>query len=295
MFSALSVGIYSAYKHFAGLDPLKFDPEKFIGLFPRQVKEKILGQSQIGSQPQPQKKAKPIFSFILVADSHSDNANLRKALVQAKPSNPQFIIGLGDYSDVGIINELQNAKKEFDSTGLRYFLAVGDHDLWDCRNRNLAPNCNFEEVFGPSYQSFTYDQFSFIILDNSDNYLGMREEQWKWLFREFHKAEDAQVKGIYVFIHEPLYHPSSDHFMGRVEGNLKTEARNLIRSLSERGVKKVFSGDTHYFSQYSDSETNLSMVTIGAITGQRNVQAPRYGIVTIFEDGSVGVEDVEIK
>ena len=284
IFAVLLGGIYSAYKHFSGLDPLKLNPQTVFSNLLSLV-------NPIAPSP----IQKEVFSFILVADSHSDNANLKNALTQAKPSNPEFIIGLGDYTEVGTVDELKKAKQEFDNLGLRYFLAVGDHDLWDCRNRSLPPDCNFKEVFGSSYQSFTYQDFRFIILYNSDNYLGFDDDQLKWLSDELEKAKNYQVKGIFVFLHEPLYHPSSDHVMGRIEKDLKNQARSLISTLKDGGVKKVFAGDTHYFSEYSEPETGLPMVTVGAISSERNPQTPRYGLVLVYGDGSTKVEDVEIK
>ena len=231
----------------------------------------------------------------MVADSHNDNLYLKKALSQTK-QDPQikFIIGLGDYTEVGTIDELKNAKKELDDASIRYFLTVGDHDLWDARNKGLPATANFNQLFGPAYQSFSFENFYFILLFNSDNYQGVDEDQMRWLQQQLQKAKQ-EGRIIFIFTHEPLYHPSSDHVMGRVEGNLKIQAKNLIRTLKDWGVSKVFSGDTHYFSQYSEPETGLIMVTVGALTSQRNVQAPRFAKVLVYENGDTQVEDVEIK
>jgi len=98
-----------------------------------------------------------------------------------------------------------------------------------------------------------------------------------------------------VFLHEPLYHPISDHSMGKLEKQVKQQAKNLTFQLKEGGVKEVFAGDTHDFSQYNDPQTNLPMVSVGAITRDRNLQLPRFAIGYVFGDGSVRVEDVEIK
>ncbi len=154
---------------------------------------------------------------------------------------------------------------------------------------------NFRQVFGPSYQSFISNNFKFLLLFNSDNYAGLSEEQWKWLESELERSKVEDLKGVFVFVHEPLFHPSSDHIMGRVEKELKNQAISLIELLSRSGVKQVFAGDTHFFSQYEEPQRHLPMVTIGAVTTERNPQAPRFAIVTVFEDGSTKVEDVEIK
>ena len=83
--------------------------------------------------------------------------------------------------------------------------------------------------------------------------------------------------------------------MGRVEKKLKDQARSLIQTLARSGVKKVFAGDTHFFSQYNDPETKLEMVTVGSLATERNPQVPRFAVVSVFEDGSSRVDDIEIK
>lgn len=325
MFAILFIGVYSAYKHFSGLDPLTVDPKSLIintlqGKVPdeaislissiglpqvvtQKINQDVLGRSDSQSvlnnlTTQPNKiEGKPIFKFLLIADSHSDNGNLNKALLKARQNYPdlEFIIGLGDYTEVGTINELEKAKKEFDFSGLRYFLIPGDHDLWDSRDKNKPPLTNFRQIFGPSYQSFTHKQFTFVLLYNSDNYLGMDEAQIGWLSEEIDKGKNANVLGTFVFVHEPLFHPSSDHIMGRINSELKNQAKFLTTLLSGAGVKKVFAGDAHYFSQYNEPLTNLSMVTVGAVATERNPQVPRFAVVTVFSDGLTQVEDVEIR
>lgn len=323
MFAVLLGGIYSAYKHFSGLDPLKLNPQAVIsnlleaktpqqflsalssikisqGLS-KQINQKFSGQENKQTPLQNlttvKTSGKLAFKFLLVADSHSDNLNLQKAINQAKQTNPdlEFIIGLGDYTEVGTLDELRKAKTEFDLAGLRYFLAPGDHDLWDSRDKQKDPAANFREVFGPTFQSFTFENFRFIILHNSDNYVGVTNEQRIWLAQELEKARIDQAKGIFVFLHEPLFHPSSDHIMGRVEASLKQQAKDITKMLKEQGVNKVFAGDAHYFSEYNEPESNLPMVTVGAVTIERNPQAPRFAVVSVFEDGNTGVEDIAIK
>lgn len=318
IFTVLLAGVYSAYKHFSGLDPLKLDPLAVAtSLIKAKSPRQVLGVlsslrsgkdssktnedqnsdllSQIVINKSKPDDSKPVFKFLALSDSHSDNNNLRKAINQAKEKYPdiQFIVGLGDYTEVGTIEELTRAKNEFDLSNLRYFVIPGDHDLWDSRDKLQSPLVNFKQIFGPPYQAFSFENFRFLLLDNSDNYKGVGEAQMKWLQQELEKKEGN--KGIIVIVHEPLFHPSSDHFMGRVDGGLKQQAKSLIYQLRAAGVKTVISGDIHFFSEYLEPETNLSMVTVGAITSERNPQAPRYAIVWVFDDGSVKVEDVEIR
>ncbi len=308
IFAVLVGGVYSAYKQFSGADPLNLSPQsissnliskdRLIDLTLSLLSIDIKGKIIPADQPESSKKSiksKTSFKFAIVADCHNDNNNLAKALSQAKAGDAKFVIGLGDFSDVGTKAELIDAKKKFDEAGLRYFLTPGDHDLWESRDKNEPPLTNFYSVFGSSFQAFGYGEVRFIILYNSDNYKGLGEEQLKWFKFEMENIKQANPKLVLAFVHEPLYHPSSDHYMGKVTPSLLPEAKQLIKDLKQAGTKEVFAGDIHYFTQYSEPETVLHMTTIGAITSGRNVESPRFGLVTVYEDGSYLVEDVEIK
>lgn len=320
MFAVLLGGSYAAYKQFSGLDPLKLDPlavakNLLAARTPQQFKKalpslkfdaegmpaekKVMGEAvkTDGQSDAKEPDKRPSFRFLVLGDSHNDNINLAKAIMQATSSYPdlKFLVGLGDYTEVGTVGELKAAKKVFDSGSLRYFLIPGDHDLWDCRNRSLPPTDCFEEVFGSSYQSFTFENFKFLMLDNSDNYKGFDDAQSEWISNELEKTRQEGNKGIFVFLHKPLYHPSSDHVMGAVEKSLKTQAGGLIFQLKEFNVTEVFAADTHYSSRYQEPTTDLTMNTVGAVTLERNPQIPRFAVVTVFEDGSLKVEDIEIK
>ncbi len=302
MFGILLTGVYTAYKHFSGIDPIAADPKALVASLlkflpsPKQIVRE--------SKPQPSevKEVKStqtspgqlLFTFGLFADSHNDNELLKKALHQV--GEISFIIGLGDYTDVGTFEELQNAKKVLDEGKIRYFVIPGDHDLWDARDKQKEPTFNFSQVFGSPWQSFEFEGVVFLLLNNSDNYQGFGETQLQRLQEELERFKKSNnVKFILAFVHEPLYHPSSDHIMGRVEPSLKDQAKKVAKILKEEGVKKVFAGDIHFFSQYSEPETILPMVTIGAVTTQRNSQTPRFARVKVFDSGETIVEDVEIK
>ncbi len=296
IFVVLAGGALAAYKQFSGVDIVSFNPKAvFLSL----IKEFNLKSTPSIPASQPKEKntpepakvpGKPLFKFALVADSHNENDYLQKALQQVKPD---FFIGLGDYTEVGTIKELQDAKKEFDKTGIRYFVTAGDHDLWEARNRQLPPYTEFVQVFGKPYQSFNFEKVRFLMIYNSDNYQGLDKDQWQWLQDELASSQDTKL--TLAFLHEPIYHPSSAHTMGWVSSNLKDQAEKLTKILKDGGVKEVFSGDIHFFGRYTEPKTGLLMTTIGAVASQRNAQLPRFAVVTIYDDYSYNVEDIEIK
>jgi hypothetical protein len=312
IFAVLLSGIYMAFKQFSGIDIIKVNllqkdilglvtsflpssitlPAKLTDLKNVSSENEVTEQEQASPQDSaPRKIPKLLFKFTLVADSHNDNENLKKALT----NKTEFTIGLGDYTSVGQVNELQAAKKVFDSSGTRYFVTAGDHDLWDSRNKGSDARLNFNQVFGSSYQSFSYKNTRFLLLDNSDNYKGLGEAQWKWLREELDRIKVENPPLILVFMHEPLYHPSSTRVMGKVTASLRDEAKEITKLLKDSGVKGVFFGDIHYYTSYNEPDTGLAMTTMGALTSERNVQNPRYGVVSIFDDGTYSVEDIEVK
>lgn len=322
MIAILGLGVYQAFRYFSGSDPAKLDPKTLIitllgsnsasqtitdiletkfSKFNIPVGEKKPDVKNSDDNFVPQ--GNPILKFALVADSHNDNENLAKALSQAKQEGSSFVIGLGDFSDTGTLDELQKAKDVFETANLPYYLTAGDHDLWDARDKGLNATANFSEVFGSPYQTFRDNNIQFIIVYNSDNYHGLDGVQKQWLEDSLQKAQEDKPRATLVFLHEPLYHPTSDHFMGsaRKDGEQQNnqeiinQAKELIKLFKENGVAGVAAGDTHAFLRYRDPDMGLKMTTTGAVTRERNVEKPKLAIVDVYQDGSYNISDMEIK
>lgn len=315
MMTILGLGFYSAYKHFSNSDSLKLTPEGFadtlsIGNLTNLVSQIFsfnpnkLELNLSSSQPSPTPLASPVaaspkpsldFKFAIVADSHNDNQDLRKALFEAKDLGAKFVVGAGDYTDVGTVDELRDAKREFDTVGLSYYVIPGDHDLWDSRNRGLDPVTDFKNVFGINYSSFEFNSSKFILVDNSDNYHGLTKEEQQWLDEQLKGLSDDKPKLTFVFLSTPLYHPSSDHVMGKVEAKLKDQAEHLTTVFKRANVAEVFAGDTHFFFRYIEPKNKLKMTAVGAVSRDRNLEGPRFTLVEVFSDGSYNVADMEVK
>lgn len=330
MLAILLYGGYRALVYFSGVDPINFNPKSIVLSFITSEDSAKTLRSIMGF-PVPtnleqlqyfiQNKGKlpdsnlpdvvnvpnepdslnllvsgqfPILSFAVVADTHNDNIHLAKALLMARERNVKFVIGLGDYSDVGTIEELQATKQTFEAAGLPFYLAVGDHDLWDARDKGKKALSNFEKVFGAPYQAFGDGNVRFIILYNSDNLEGVDELQWRWFQDELSRIQADPKEQSFVFLHEPIYHPSSDHVMGKDSAKLSAQATQLVQVMKTAGVSEVFAGDTHYFSRYTEPRTGLKITTVGAVTESRNTQAPRFAIIDVYENGSYNVNDVQI-
>lgn len=310
----LGIGLLQAYKAFSGYDPTKLDANSLQGLLTSDSayqtlislltfdpKESItgIGQSSKGQEvgEEVSKSDAPVkFKFAVMADSHKDTLSLERALNMARDQGAQFVIMMGDLSDVGTLEELESTKRVLDASGMTYYAAAGDHDLWDSRDKESNAPKNFMTVFGKTYQSFSYDTVRFILIYNSDNYSGLDGVQLKWIEDELARTQEVNSPPItFVFAPTPLYHPSSDHVMGKVTPKLTSQAEHLTTSFKRAGVDLVFSADTHFYSKFKEPKNELNMMTVGALTSDRNPQAPRFAMVDILEDGNFEVLEMEIE
>ncbi len=321
----LLLGVLQAYKSFSGVDPLKTSPKSIIeniiasenlytlitGLLSASPGDSLDKAKQLlspedsegnpvetllpDSNSDPRTGSPLAFRFAIVSDSHNDNDHLKKALQMAKSKGARFVVGLGDFTDVGTVDELRKAKLQFDTVGLPYYVTAGDHDLWDSRDKKQTASKNFQEVFGLPYQSLAYQNLRIVMMYDADNYLGIDGAQQKWLEDELTRLNSDSAKPIFVMTGTPLFHPSSDHQMGRINNSLRTQADKFSALFKDKGVKEVIAGDTHFFSRYADPKTDLKMTTSGAVTSTRNIQNPRFMMVEIYQDGSYSLIDTEIK
>lgn len=310
----LGIGLLQAYKSFSGYDPTSLSPKatlkslltsegmyEFVtGLLSFDPKQGLSGAKSVLEEgtvtPESEKPQVPIlYSFAVIADSHKDQANLAEAIAQAKTEGAKFLIAMGDMSDVGTTEELKATKEQYDLSGIPYYPTPGDHDMWDSRDKVNDPNKNFREVFGTTYQSFSYANTRFILINNADNYLGVDEMQMKWIEDDLKKQETDPSDLLFVVADIPLFHPSSDHVMGKVSDKLRGQAEHMMSIFGRHGVDQVFSADVHMFSKYSEPTNNLEMVTSGAVTSEKNLQPPRFLMVDVFQDGSYNIKDTEIK
>ena len=311
----LGIGLLQAYKAFSGYDPMKLDSQSLQNLLTSGSVEQALN-SLVGLNPQEKinlggggdldktgdppagggkSNAPVIFKFAVLADSHKDTLSLEKALNQVRDAGVKFVIVMGDLSDVGTIPELESTKRVLDASGLTYYAAAGDHDLWDSRDKESDAPKNFTQVFGKTYQSLSYEGVRFVLIYNSDNYLGLDGVQLAWVEDELNRALAENPKMILAFAPTPLFHPSSDHVMGKVTPKLTSQAEHLTTLFKKSGVDVVFSADTHYFSKFTEPKNELDMVTVGAVTSEKNPQSPRFAMVEILEDGEFNVLETEIK
>ena len=231
----------------------------------------------------------PILKFAIVSDSENENDQLKKALDIAKSNGASFVIGLGDFTPLGVESDLMIVKKVFDDSGLKYYVTAGDRDMRDSRDNGWEATALFEQTFGKPTHEFGADEVGFLVLSNADIYKGIGGDDWEQLNSFVRK--DYKLK--FIFAHKTPYHPQSAHVMGADSAVVASQANRLIELIEENKVDGFFSGDLHFFARFN-SPNGVKITTIGAVNSARNFQGPRFAVVKVYGDYSWEVEDVPI-
>lgn len=262
---------------------LIFSISAFLG------RDLLLNLKDLTSKSQVVSNQKVSARFAVLSDTHSDDTYTQKALVQAKAIGAEYIVHTGDWTKVGTTFELKSQKQVFDSSGLPYYGVMGDHDRWQSAEKN------FELVFGPRFESFDRNGFHHILIDASDLKNGLGSDQLDWFKRDLEKN---RTKEILIFMHLPIYHPTSDRTISDKAGADSERQKQTERFLNLIKGKKViamFSGDHHLSSNYTEPKTSVKIFISGAVTRERNLQTPRFSLVEIYQDYSIKVSDQVIK
>lgn len=245
----------------------------------------LLNLASLTSKTDQVSNKKVIDRFAVISDTHSDTLYTQKAVDQAKELGVNYIVDTGDWTTVGTVAQLQEQKAIFDKSGLPYWGIMGDHDRWQSAEKN------FELVFGKIYESFDRNGIHHVLLDASDLTNGLGNEQLNWLASDL---EINKTKEILVFMHLPIYHPTSDRTIGDKGGTDPERQKQTARFLSLIKGKKViamFSGDHHLSASYTEPTTSVKIFISGAVTRERNLQTPRFSLVEIYDDYSISVQD----
>jgi predicted phosphodiesterase len=230
----------------------------------------------------------PEFRIALMADAHSDYENLNKALDTTKQLGVSTVYFLGDFTKLGVIDDLKNAKSVMDSSELKYYAISGDHDLW-----HSVGHDNYHEVFGDKKHSVIVEDVKFVFLDNSANYTTVPSQTIEWFKKE---AVDAD----FVVLSQPLYATKLDRYMGRINGEdvkeVLDQRNDLLSFIRGTEVRAVIAADLHTSHEVSDPEKpNLEHILIGALTSELNLQSPRFSIFKYYEDSSYEFENVVLE
>lgn len=240
---------------------------------------------------------KAVLTFSVIGDPENDLENLKKALTSSKNAGDKFTVLVGDLTATGSLKEFKAVKKVLEESELDYYVLPGNHDLYSAGKLAAASDEYFKEVFGNSYQSVILPlkegeeigKLQLLLLNNADEKEGMEKEQFN-LVKELLGSKLADLS--IIFLHKPVFHPSSDYIMGYQSELITKQREELLMTFKKASVSAVFSGHLHNMSSYEND--GLKMFVAGSVNSSRNWQTPRYLEVKVYENKTLIVGEVEL-
>lgn len=266
--------------------------------FKAKLKDDFL--DQVTPMQQTKKKDSKVikFSFALISDVHNNVEGLNLFVSQSNKEDLQFVVGVGDYTNVGTPTELSQIKKSLDNLNAPLYMLPGDHDLWNGRDKTQDPLSDYAAVFGDSPELIVFQGVTFIFIDNADIYNGVNPEK---LEAALSNLTQATTSTIIIVSHKAIYHPLTIHRMGFIQEDeieaVSSQAKRIVGNVTSLTGKNIYMihGDLHSSSSYRGPNDNILNYTIGALTREKNFQTPRFAIGEVYEDNSLEIRDVPIK
>lgn len=236
-------------------------------------------------------KKEIVFKIAIIADSENDFDDLNKALERIKTLDVYEVVHLGDLTEWGDIGSMTKIKEYLDNSKLNYVVIPGDHDLAESvGNKDVTGLANFIQVYGNNYHILNTNGMKIVILDNSANYTPISNTLVSWFKTQVTNAD-------FVMLSQPLYHPTNSRTMGVVDTQptplVVDQALLLLDMIRKSNVKAIIAADQHISSENVDPvRGDLQHIVVGALIRTRNLQTPRFSLLTVYSDKSFTTEDV---
>jgi hypothetical protein len=231
--------------------------------------------------------------FVVFGSPHyrgsEDDAYFRAAFAAmcAEP-DVSFLVGLGDITDRGTVDEMQKFKALLDETGKPWHLIKGDHE-------NFVSATTWDGVFGPSNWTFTEGAVTFMGVDSTNGTGGVTNvvippETLSWVGANL----PARTAPLVVFTHFPLIDagkPASETVWWQRGRPLNADA--MLNLFAGRALMRVFCD--HWRADVQDTATRPgTIISTGWSSSpwkSNHDGDPRKGYyVCGYADGAVKVE-----
>jgi Calcineurin-like phosphoesterase len=150
------------------------------------------------------------FEFVVVGDTRprfeSQDFRPFQALIgQINQAKPALVVNLGDliygYGPHSKEKQWDKYQQVIKAIEPPYYQAPGNHDTHSKEARRI-----YGRRFGSFYQSFDYQDWHFVLLDNTEQqrwgYIG--PAQFEWLKADLRAT---RARGVFVFLHFPVWEP----------------------------------------------------------------------------------------
>lgn len=179
------------------------------------------------------------FTFGVLADVQSALPEVGDIYVRMNgESNVRFILGTGDLTNEGEIEELQEFQTRLEALRVPLYSTIGNHELFD-------DAFAWRDLFGRANVHFAFKQVRFSLVDSGDGTIDPTVAGWLdgWL--------EASRESVHVFAtHIPLFDP-----VGTRDGGFasRTEAAALLDRLAKAGVDLTLYGHVHSYYAFENA------------------------------------------
>ena len=185
------------------------------------------------------------FEFVAIGDTRprfaSQDLRLFQGLItRINTLKPALVINLGDliygYGPHRKETQWDNYQQVVKGIEWPYYQVPGNHDTHSKAARKI-----YGRRFGKFYQSFNYEDWHFVLLDNTEKerwgYLG--PAQLEWLKADL---EQARARGVFIFLHFPVWEPD------RITPEYYEFWEQTLHPLFKKSkVRAVFAGHYHTY------------------------------------------------
>jgi predicted phosphodiesterase len=186
------------------------------------------------------------FRFVVMGDSRSFPAQLKKTAEVVNSLNPDFAIHLGDIAINGKSEEFNLVMPLFDSIKSPLIAVAGNHD----RSKGKNSGANFMKYFGRCEFTFEVKNVRFVTVDNSPGVLKKPQN-------ERIKADLKSDKVRMLFMHAP---PSGVY----PKHNFKGGAADLVSIIRQSECDYSFFGHIHGYDHRMIGDKCHAYITGGA-------------------------------
>jgi hypothetical protein len=185
------------------------------------------------------------YTFTYSGDERDDEGNFKRMVNDLNINHPHILFSIngGDIRSEAV--QLIDFKTDYLTPGRvakfnkPVIFLTGNHELSGDHDGLI-----YQSIFGsPRYYNFTEKNSYFIIIDNAEGYLN--ETQMTWLKDQLNRGQNYKYR--FVFMHKPLYTPSSAGEEHCMESN-GTGGADALRSLFDNNnVTMIFASHIHNY------------------------------------------------
>lgn len=189
--------------------------------------------------------------FSLIADTHANYEDLEEVIGRLNASPAQFVMNLGDMTDLGLAAEFDAFMYFMNSLTKPWFSVIGNHDAIG-NGKNI-----FKRLFGPLNDHFEINGIRYILFNNNNLDFYTEGIDLDWLERTVNES----ALPVVLFQH---VNPFNEEYFS------KQQLEQIRRILNSGQVIALFHGHTHKFN--TSKYKNVLIQEVGRVQREQYAQ-----------------------